>query len=222
MALLRSLLDRWFCRKEIGQRERRQREAVLQEGVSQPVKLIVGLGNPGQKYHETRHNVGFLVLAELAKRYVAPRPKGKFQGEVSEVSMEGHKVALLAPTTFMNLSGASVRAAIDFYKLAPVDDLLVICDDLNLPLAKLRFRSQGSSGGQKGLGDIIRRLGSEEFARLRIGIGEVPPGWETPDFVLSKFHKAEKADIAEAICRAADAVAVWVTDGIGEAMNRFN
>ena len=185
------------------------------------MKLIVGLGNPGQKYRETRHNIGFMVLAELATRYSASTPKGKFQGELSEVSVRGEKVALLAPTTFMNLSGASVRAAVDFYKLDPAD-LLVICDDLNLPLAKLRFRAKGSSGGQKGLRDIIGRLGTEAFARLRVGIGEVPPGWETPDFVLSKFNKTEKADIAEAICRAADAAAFWVTDGIGEAMNRFN
>ena len=185
------------------------------------MKFVVGLGNPGRKYEETRHNIGFLVLAELAKRYAASRPQGKFQGELSEISIGGQKVALLAPTTFMNLSGASVRAAVDFYKL-DMAEVLVICDDLNLPLAKLRLRSQGSSGGQKGLGDIIRRLGTEEIARLRIGIGEVPDGWETADFVLSKFDKTEKADIAEAVCRAADAVACWVTDGISEAMNRFN
>ncbi|MGD9128207.1 MAG: aminoacyl-tRNA hydrolase [Planctomycetia bacterium] len=185
------------------------------------MKLVVGLGNPGRKYQETRHNIGFLVLAELAERYAASRPKGKFQGELSEIAIGGQKVALLAPTTFMNRSGASVGAAFDFYKLE-LADLLVICDDLNLPLAKLRLRAQGSSGGQKGLNDIIRRLGTDEFARLRIGIGEVPDGWDAADFVLSKFDKTEKAEIAEAVGRAADAVACWVTNDISETMNRFN
>ena len=121
----------------------------------------------------------------------------------------------------MNNSGASVQAARDFYKL-PHEELLVICDDMNLPLAKLRFRAQGSSGGQKGLADVIRRLGTEQFPRLRIGIGAATEGWEATDYVLSKFTPEEKPQIEEAILRAADAVALWTREGIQRCMNQYN
>jgi len=185
------------------------------------MKLIVGLGNPGRKYQKTRHNVGFLVLAELARRFAVGRARSKFQGEVVEADVDGHRALLLSPSTYMNNSGASVRAALDFHKL-PHEELLVICDDLNLPLAKLRFRAKGSSGGQKGLGDIIRRLGTEEFARLRIGIGAPPEQWDAIDYVLSKFTRAEVPEVEEAVQRAADGVAVWAREGIEHCMNRYN
>jgi PTH1 family peptidyl-tRNA hydrolase len=185
------------------------------------MKLIVGLGNPGRKYQGTRHNVGFAVLAELARRFATGRPKSKFHGEVVEADLEGRRALLLGPETYMNNSGSSVLAARDFYKL-PHEELLVVCDDLNLPLAKLRFRSQGSSGGQKGLADVIRRLGSEEFPRLRIGIGAPTEGWDAIDYVLSKFTPEEKPQIEEAILRAADAVSVWAREGIERSMNQFN
>ena len=135
--------------------------------------------------------------------------------------MEATPVLLLCPHTYMNNSGQSVLAARDFYKL-PDEDLLIVCDDFNLPLAKLRFRAKGSSGGQKGLQDIIRRLGTEAFARLRIGIGPPAEGWNVADFVLSKFTDDENSVIAEAISRAADASAVWVREGIGYCMNQYN
>ncbi|SRR5690606_27887337 len=185
------------------------------------MKLIVGLGNPGRKYVGTRHNVGFDVLAELGRRYGQMPPRSKFQGEVVEAVIGGEKVLLLAPHTYMNLSGASVQPARDFYKLAN-DDILVICDDLNLPLGKLRVRRKGSAGGQKGLDDIIRRLGSDEVARLRIGIGAPDEHRTAADFVLSKFTAAEAEIIKEAISRAADAAALWVTEGVEACMNRFN
>ena len=152
------------------------------------MKLVVGLGNPGRRYQQTRHNIGWAVLAELARKFAAGPAKRRFQGEVVEADLEGQKALLLTPWTYMNLSGASVLAARDFYKI-PNEDMLVVCDDLNLPVAKLRFRAAGSSGGQKGLEDIIRRLGSEEFARLRIGIGSPPEGWDWADYVLGKFHR---------------------------------
>jgi len=185
------------------------------------MKLIVGLGNPGRRYRKTRHNVGFVVLAELARRFANGRPKSKFQGEVVEADLDGQRALLLSPLPYMNNSGASVRAAVDFHKL-PNEDLLVVCDDLNLPLAKLRFRAKGSSGGQKGLGDIIRRLGTEEFSRLRIGIGASPDQWDATDYVLSKFTRAEVPEIEEAVERAADAVAAWAREGIEHCMNRYN
>ena len=121
----------------------------------------------------------------------------------------------------MNLSGASVLAARDFYKI-PHDDILIVCDDLNLPLAKLRVRSEGSAGGQKGLEDIIRRLAAEDFARLRIGIGSPPEGWNWADYVLSKFTKEEIPLMEQAIARAAEAVVVWAREGVQVCMNRYN
>jgi len=185
------------------------------------MKLIVGLGNPTREYQGTRHNVGFLVLAELAKQCGSGRPKTKFHGEVVDAIIGGQRALLLSPLTYMNRSGLSVHEARDFYKL-PFEDLLIICDDFNLPLAKLRFRTGGSSGGQKGLADIIDRLGSQQFARLRLGIGAPPEDWDAADYVLSKFTKEEAAEVEGAVCRAAEAVACWVTEGVEECMNRFN
>jgi len=185
------------------------------------MKLVVGLGNPGRKYEGTRHNVGFLVIAELARKYGQSKPKQAFQGEILEARLDTEKTLLLCPHTLMNLSGGSVLAARDFYKI-PAEDLLVVSDDFNLPLAKLRFRSSGSSGGQKGLEDIIRRLGTDEVPRLRIGIGSPVGGREAADFVLGRFTKAELPDMEEAVWRAADAIVVWAREGLAVCMNRFN
>jgi PTH1 family peptidyl-tRNA hydrolase len=185
------------------------------------MKLIVGLGNPGRKYEGTRHNVGFRVAADLAAKHGTTKPKHAFQGELVEAAIDGEKLLLLCPHTLMNLSGASVLAARDFYKI-PDCDLLVVSDDFNLPLGKLRFRKSGSSGGQRGLEDILRRLGTEDVPRLRIGIGGPPSGRDAADWVLGRFTKAEVPEIEEAIWRAADAVAVWIREGIAVAMNRYN
>jgi len=185
------------------------------------MKLVVGLGNPGRRYAATRHNVGYEVVAEMGRRWGVGKPKARFQGEVLEADIDGQLVLLLCPETFMNLSGSSVLEARQFYKL-PLEDLLVVCDDLNLPLARLRFRPGGSGGGQKGLEDVIRRLGTEEFPRLRIGIGQPPPQWQWADYVLSKFSKEEIPEIQEATLRAADAAADWVREGLTACMNRYN
>jgi PTH1 family peptidyl-tRNA hydrolase len=185
------------------------------------VKLVVGLGNPGRKYDGTRHNVGFAVLDELVRRNPAGSRKHSFQGELSETSIRGEKVLLLWPQTFMNLSGTSALAARDFYKLTN-EELLVVCDDFNLPLSKLRIRPQGSAGGQKGLADIIQRLGSDCIPRLRIGVGPVPSGWDGAAFVLGKFAKAEQTEIEITLKEAADAVEDWIGLGIHECMNRHN
>lgn len=185
------------------------------------MKLVVGLGNPSRKYTETRHNVGWMVLAELKRKYGISNPKEKFHGELMEAVIDGQQVLLLAPQTFMNRSGRSVLAARDFYKL-PEEDLLVVCDDFNLPLSKLRFRTGGTAGGQNGLADIVRTLGSDQFPRLRIGIGPVPEGWDSTAFVLGKFGKDEQPVIEEVATTAANGAALWATVGIDEAMNRFN
>lgn len=185
------------------------------------MKLVVGLGNPGRKYEGTRHNIGFLVLAALARKHGSGSARARFQGETAEADLDGQKALLLTPTTYMNLSGASVLAARDFYKI-PHQDILVVCDDLNLPLAKLRVRSEGSAGGQKGLEDIVRRLAAEDFARLRVGIGSPPEGWNWADYVLSKFTKEEIPLIEQAIARAAEAVVVWAREGVQVCMNRYN
>lgn len=185
------------------------------------MKLVVGLGNPGRRYEGTRHNIGWVVLAELARRFGATPPKAKFQGAVVEAELSGEKSLLLSPTTYMNLSGSSVQEAKSFYKI-PNEDLLVICDDLNLPVGKLRFRPRGSSGGQKGLQHIIERLGTEEFSRLRIGVGTAPPGRAWADYVLSKFTPDETPTVKEAVVVAADAVAVWAREGTEFCMNQYN
>lgn len=185
------------------------------------MKLVVGLGNVGRKYEQTRHNVGFQVLGELARRHGTAGPKNQFQGETVEATLGGHKTLLLAPHTLMNRSGSSVRAACDFFKL-PLDDLLVVADDFHLDRGRLRLRSQGSAGGQKGLADIIRALGSDAWARLRVGIGTPPPQWDAADYVLGKMTGNERTEMELACQRAAEAVEVWAREGIQVAMNRYN
>jgi PTH1 family peptidyl-tRNA hydrolase len=184
------------------------------------LKLVVGLGNPGTKYQGTRHNVGFEVIDRLAQGGSRPSFSRKFNGLVAETEIDYRRVLLLKPETFMNLSGRSVAQAMRFYKLEPAD-LLVVCDDLSLPLGKLRLRPGGSDGGQKGLRDISAHLGSQPFARLRIGIGERGEA-DAADYVLSRFRSVERAAIDDALILATQAVAVWVTQGIDAAMNRFN
>src|SRR3954449_9329854 len=183
-------------------------------------KLVVGLGNPGSKYEGTRHNIGFEVGDRLAEGGSGATFTRKFDGLVAETEIDFRRVLLLKPETFMNLSGRSVAQALRFYKLE-LADLLVVCDDLNLPLGKLRIRGGGSDGGQKGLRDITAHLGSDDYARLRIGIGDRGP-IDATDFVLSRFRSAERPAIDDTLILASQAVAVWTTQGLANAMNRFN
>ncbi len=185
------------------------------------MKLVVGLGNPGKKYEGTRHNVGFDVLDTLAKRHSASQPKAKFNGQLTELGVGSQKLMLLWPHTFMNKSGNSVRPAFDFYKLTR-DDVLVVCDDFNLPLAKLRMKGRGSAGGQNGLADVIQKLGSDEVPRLRVGIGPPREGADVAGYVLSSFAKAEKPEIDLCVERAASAVEDWATQGLTHTMNQYN
>jgi PTH1 family peptidyl-tRNA hydrolase len=185
------------------------------------MKIVVGLGNPGPKYDRTRHNVGYRVIEELLQRLAAGKPRTRFDATLAEGNLGGEKVLLASPRTYMNESGRSVRQLVDFFGLA-LSDLLVVCDDFNLELARLRMRSSGSAGGQKGLADIIRKLATEEFPRLRIGIGRPPGQMDAADFVLSKFKRSEQDTIDDAIVRAAEGVELWVRSGVGPAMNRIN
>lgn len=186
------------------------------------MKLIIGLGNPGSKYRETRHNVGFEVITELARRHSQYRPKAMFDAEVVEIVIDNHKCLLVSPLTYMNLSGKTVAAAQNFYKGSVTEDLVVVCDDLNLEVGKIRLRARGSAGGQNGLKDIIARLGSSDFSRLKIGIGRPPPRWDAADYVLGKFTDDDRQAIDMAVSKAADAVQCWVSHGAAVAMNKFN
>lgn len=185
------------------------------------MKVIVGLGNPGDRYSRTRHNVGYDVVEELVRRNVLPKSRIKFEAETWEFDIGTERHWLLKPLTFMNLSGRSVRQCLEFFQLAP-SDLLVICDDLNLPLGQLRLRASGSDGGQKGLRDIKQQLGTDTYSRLRIGIDRPPGQMDSADFVLSRFAKSELAAIEHAIAVAADGVELWSKHGVVEAMNRIN
>ncbi|MCH7990326.1 MAG: aminoacyl-tRNA hydrolase [Planctomycetes bacterium] len=185
------------------------------------MKIVVGLGNPGSQYEKTRHNVGFLVLAELAKRFFGETTRRKFDAEFVELFIAGEKTLLVAPMTFMNDSGRPVSQYVSFYNL-PAEDLLVVCDDMNLETGRLRLRAGGSAGGQNGLKDIIRRLGTEEFPRLRIGIGRPPGRMSGSDYVLGRFTKDQTEIVQDAVPNAADGVESWIANGIESAMNSVN
>ena len=184
------------------------------------MKLVVGLGNPGLKYEITRHNVGFRVVDELARRWQIDFGRQRFAGYVGAGSIQQQRVLLVKPTTYMNRSGRSVREAVTFYKVA-LEDLLVVVDDMALGLGRLRLRAKGSAGGHHGLADIIQQLGGDGFDRLRIGIDQVA-GERMVGHVLSPFTAAEEEIIGPVICRAADAVECWMVHGVEEAMNRYN
>jgi peptidyl-tRNA hydrolase, PTH1 family len=184
------------------------------------MKIVVGLGNPGKEYVNTRHNIGFAVVDALAKAPVASRFQARFQSQVAEV-MEGvEKLLLVKPDTFMNKSGQAVRAVVDFYQ-TPLTELLVICDDFNLPLGKLRVRTGGTHGGHNGLRDIQNHLGTTDYGRLRIGIG-APGEGQAVNHALSRFRPVEAPVIEDAILRALQAVVVWATRGVAECMNLYN
>jgi len=184
------------------------------------MRVVVGLGNPGKQYHGTRHNVGFAVIDGLAQSPSAGKFQSRFSAQVCEVLEGDQKVLLVKPETFMNLSGRCVRQLMDFYQL-PLTDLLVIADDVNLPLGRLRFRSSGSHGGHNGLRDIQNHLGTVEYSRLKIGVGASEQG-ELVDHVLGRFRPSERPVIEDALVLAMQATAVWVQQGIEVCMNRYN
>ena len=188
------------------------------------MKLVVGLGNPGPEYADTRHNVGFRIVERLAERHALRlRPERRFHGRFADGVVRGVAVGILEPHTWMNLSGRAVLAAVDALPLGDLaSDLLVVIDDLDLPFGRLRVRPGGGAGGQKGLADIQERLGRSDFPRLRFGIGRPAPGEDPVDHVLSPFAPPEAAALDERLDAAADAIESVLVDGVALAMNRFN
>jgi PTH1 family peptidyl-tRNA hydrolase len=187
------------------------------------MKLIVGLGNPGLQYQKTRHNAGFLVLDALASRHAAGQiPKSRFNSVTLDAHIGAEKVLLMKPTTYMNLSGKSVGEAVRFFKLDPSEDLIVIVDDIALPVGHTRVRKNGGSGGHNGLSDIDRVLSSDGYTRVRLGVGAVPKLMNQSDWVLSRFMSEEREDIERGIIRAADATECILDEGVVKAMNTFN
>lgn len=184
--------------------------------------VIAGLGNPGSRYAHTRHNAGFEAVGRLADRYRIEIGTKKFQALCGTGVIEGQKVLLLEPQTYMNLSGESVRAACDFYKIDPEEELIVLYDDISLAPGQLRIRAKGSAGGHNGVKSIISHLGTQTFKRVKIGVGEKPEGYDLADYVLSRFAKDEQEAMEDAFGRAARAAAKLLTEDIGSVMNTFN
>lgn len=184
------------------------------------MKLIVGLGNPGQEYSTTKHNVGFMAIDELARRWEVSGWKSRMDALIAEYRGD-EPILLVKPQTFMNLSGTAVGALARWHKIA-AKDILVIYDDLDLPVGKLRLRGKGGSGGHRGIESLLVHLGHDDFVRIRVGIGRPPQGWETADYVLSRFSKEEEPLVAAAIKRSLDAVECVLKSGLAKAMNEYS
>lgn len=184
--------------------------------------LIVGLGNPGKKYEGTRHNAGFAALEALAESLHVKMDRVRFKSFCAQTELDGQRVLLMMPQTFMNLSGEAVREAMQFYKLPP-ERVLVLFDDISLPVGTIRIRRKGSAGGQKGMASIIALCGSDQFPRVKIGIGEKPhPDYDLADWVLSRFTKEEAPRLLDAAKNAAEAARLIAAGKVDEAMNRFS
>ena len=184
--------------------------------------IIAGLGNPTKEYEHTRHNVGFDTIDCIADQYGISISEKKHRALVGKGMIEGQKVILLKPQTFMNLSGESIRAAVDFYKVDEKEELIVIYDDISLPPGQLRIRKKGSAGGHNGIKNIIAHLGHDTFMRIKVGVGEKPAGYDLADYVLGHFSKEDRAIMDDAFKEAAEAVKMMITDGPDAAMNAFN
>ena len=184
--------------------------------------IIVGLGNPDRKYQGTRHNIGFDVVDAFAKRFSIDVINKKFNALVGTGVAEGHKVVLVKPQTYMNLSGESVRRVLDFYKVDETQKLIVISDDISLDVGRLRIRKKGSAGGHNGLKNIILHLGHDNFHRIKVGVGEKPTGYDLADYVLGHFSKEEQKVMEETAKRAVEALLVMMNEGADAAMNQFN
>ena len=184
--------------------------------------IIAGLGNPGRKYAHTRHNVGFDAIDRLSGIYQIPVEEKKFQGLFGTGFIGGQKVALVKPQTYMNLSGEAVRDFLYYYKVDPEEGLLVLFDDICLEPGSIRIRKKGSAGGHNGIKNIILHTGTQNFARVRIGVGEKPQRWDLADYVLSPFPKGDRELVDEAVDHCADAVKMILEGEIEAAMNRYN
>ena len=184
--------------------------------------IIAGLGNPKREYENTRHNVGFDVIDALADKYGIRVIERKHKALVGRGYIDGMKVVLAKPQTFMNLSGESIREIIDYYKVDPQTELIVVCDDISLDLGQLRIRKKGSAGGHNGIKSIIAHLGSDQFKRVKFGVGDKPKGWDLADWVLGRFPEELYPALREGTKRACEAVECIMTEGIESGMNKFN
>ncbi len=184
--------------------------------------IIVGLGNPGKDYNNTRHNVGFDAIDTLVDKYNVPESGRQHKALIGKGVIDGQKVLLAKPLTFMNLSGEAVRAMVDYYKIDPESELLVIYDDISLDPGNIRIRKKGSAGGHNGIKSIISHLGTQNFQRIKIGVGEKPKNWDLADYVLSRFSKEDRKTVDESLDKVAHATALIVRGEIDEAMNLYN
>ena len=184
--------------------------------------IIAGLGNPGREYENTRHNIGFHVIDEIAKKYQITMLERKHKAIVGKGYIDGEKVVLVKPLTYMNLSGESIREFINYYKMDPETELIVIYDDIDLEPGQIRIRKKGSAGGHNGMKSIISQIGTQNFYRIKVGVGAKPAGWDLADYVLGRFSTKEREEVDRAIEEAADAVEVILTEGIDAAMNKYN
>ncbi len=184
--------------------------------------IIVGLGNPGSKYEKTRHNVGFQVIDALADKYNISVNEIKHKAIFGKGIIEGQKVILAKPQTFMNLSGESVRELIDYYKVDEEEELIVVYDDISLEPGQLRIRKKGSAGGHNGIKNIIQHLGGEVFLRVKVGVGEKPKGYDLADYVLGHFSESDASAMKDAYDNAGKAVVAMMSDGVDVAMNIYN
>lgn len=185
------------------------------------MKLFVGLGNPGRQYEQTRHNIGFEVIDELSKRWNIPLDQAKHKGLYGKGFVGGEKVILLKPLTYMNLSGESIRAMIDYYSI-DIEELVVIYDDLDMPAGRIRLRPKGSAGGHNGIKSTIAHTGTQDFKRIRVGISRPTNGMAITDWVLGRFSEEEKELMKEAVLKSADACESWIKKPFLEVMNTFN
>lgn len=182
---------------------------------------VIGLGNPGMQYETTRHNVGFEVIERLAYENQIQVNKKKHHALIGEGTIAGQRVVLAKPQTYMNLSGQSVIEIMNWYKIDK-NHIIIIYDDISLPIGQIRIRNKGSAGGHNGIKNIIAHLNSQEFPRVKVGVGEKPPGWDLADYVLSRFTKEEIIEMVESIKIASDAVEAIIREGSASAMNKFN
>lgn len=184
--------------------------------------LIVGLGNPGRQYDGTRHNMGFDTLDYLIEKHQIPQGGVKFNAMYGKGIIGGEKVILMKPLSFMNLSGGPVREMVNYFKIDPETEMIVIYDDIDLEPGQLRIRKQGSAGGHNGIKDIIRQLGTQKFLRVKVGVGAKPKGWDLADHVLGRFSDSDRLLVDEAIGKAGDAVELMLSRGVDAAMNEYN
>lgn len=216
MHILRAFRD-WITARDVAEPPFEDDPSMFDRGQT---KVVIGLGNPGRKYANTRHNMGFMVVDALARRHHAPTSRQRFRSELTEVRIGDDRVVLAMPQTYMNESGLAVREIANWYK-APPEDVLLIVDDLDQPYGQIRLRPKGSAGGHNGLRSTFQQMGTEQIPRLRVGIGRGRSG-QAIAHVLSRFSEEEQKELPAVIEQAADAVDLWLARGIIEAMNQIN